>query len=119
MNRYTGDPGMVLSHLAAAMILLGLFVTALFRQEGLVELKESEPRCSFTDSSGSDRFLGFSLRLDHYGAGPYAAGDRSSSISIVDNGDVVMRESLEAGKPLAYGRYVLYQADLAPGIGIA
>jgi cytochrome c biogenesis protein len=112
---------MIISHLAVVLILCGAVATALFREDGSVEFKEGEARQFFRDASGTDRKLGFTVRLDNFSIDKYEnenwkgsiKGFRSS-ISVIEYGKVTLSRGIEVNRPLRYKRYVLYQSGYNP-----
>lgn len=108
--------GPYLVHLSILIVLLGATIDALFGFRGYVNLPEKGVVDSFQLQNGKDwRKLGFSLRCDDFEASYYEGGHRpknyKSQLTVIENGQEVMRKTLMVNRPLVYKGIHIYQSS--------
>src|SRR5579863_6292215 len=101
-------------HASLLLILLGGNIDALFGWRAFLTLSRGEQSSQVKPQNGSARELPFAVRCDGAGQENYADGSPKrwwSDLSVLKNGQVVLRKQIVVNEPLVYGGVRFYQAS--------
>ncbi|MFZ0758431.1 MAG: cytochrome c biogenesis protein ResB [Candidatus Sulfotelmatobacter sp.] len=104
-------------HASLLLILLGGNIDALFGWRAFVTLTRGQQSRQVQPQNGSLRNLHFSIRCDGAGQENYADGTPKrwwSDLTVLKNGNVVLRKQIVVNDPLVYGGIRFYQASYGP-----
>lgn len=112
---------MLICHLAVLIILCGAAITALYKKVGSLDFSINQVRSGYRNAAGTYNRLGFDVKLDDFTIDNYEKKNWKglikgfkSTVSIMENGRVTLRENIEVNRPLSYGGYTFYQAGYNP-----
>jgi cytochrome c biogenesis protein len=101
-------------HASLLLILLGGNIDALFGWRAFLTLSRGEQSSQVKPQNGSARELPFAVRCDGAGQENYADGSPKrwwSDLSVLKNGQIVLRKQIVVNEPLVYGGVRFYQAS--------
>jgi cytochrome c biogenesis protein len=101
-------------HASLLLILLGGNIDALFGWRAFVTLTRGQQSSQVTPQHATPRNLPFAIRCDGAGQENYADGTPKrwwSDLSIIKDGQVVLRKQIVVNDPLIYGGVRFYQAS--------
>ncbi len=101
-------------HLSLLLIFLGGIVDALCGWRAFMTLGKGEQSNQVQPQNGKPRNLAFAVRCDSAGRENYADGSPKkwwSNLSVVENGQVILRKQIVVNEPLVYGGVRFYQAS--------
>jgi len=101
-------------HASLLLIFLGGIIDALYGWRGFVTLTRGQQSSEVQPQAGSPRDLPFAVRCDGAGQENYADGSPKrwwSDLSVLKNGQVVLRKQIVVNDPLVYGGVRFYQAS--------
>ncbi len=101
-------------HASLLLIFLGGIVDALYGWRGFVTLTRGQQSSQVVPQNGSARNLSFAVRCDAAGQDNYADGSPKkwwSDLSVLKDGQVVLRKQIVVNEPLVYGGVRFYQAS--------
>ena len=104
-------------HASLLLILLGGNIDALFGWRGFLTLTRGEQSNQVKPQNASAVTLPFAVRCDGAGQENYADGSPKrwwSDLSVVKDGQVVLRKQIVVNDPLVYGGVRFYQASYGP-----
>jgi len=107
--------GIYVTHFSILLILLGAVIGVFFGFKGHLNLPEG----SLSDAAYSDRNkvkpLGFDIRCDNFDVEFYGESDMpkeyKSWLTVIKNGNVVMKKSITVNDPLTYEGITFYQSN--------
>jgi len=115
--------GVYITHFSILIILIGAIIGIFFGFKGFLNLPEGEVSNVAFTRNGHERPLGFSIRCDDFSVDFYGNSDMpkeySSVLTVIDNGQEVMRKRIEVNEPLKYKGITFYQSSygIVPGSG--
>lgn len=115
--------GVYITHLSILIILAGAIIGIFFGFKGFLNLPEGEISDVAFTRNGHERHLGFSIRCDDFNVDFYGNSDMpkeySSILTVIDNGQEVIRKRIEVNVPLKYKGITFYQSSygIVPGSG--
>ncbi len=101
-------------HASLLLIFLGGIADALFGWRGFVTLTRGQQTSQVDPQKGSRRILPFTVRCDGAGQENYADGSPKrwwSDLSILKDGQVILRKQIVVNDPLVYNGIRFYQAS--------
>ena len=104
-------------HASLLLIFFGGIVDALYGWRAYVSLTRGEQSSQVQPQNGSKRNLPFAIRCDGAGQENYADGTPKrwwSDLSVVEDGNVVLRKQIVVNDPLVYRGVRFYQASYGP-----
>ncbi len=112
-NRFS-EMAVYIVHASLLLIFLGGIVDALYGWRGFVTLTRGQQSSEVVPQNGAKRNLPFAVRCDGAGQENYADGSPKrwwSDLSVVKDGQVVLRKQIVVNDPLVYGGARFYQAS--------
>lgn len=115
--------GVYITHFSILIILAGAIIGIFFGFKGFLNLPEGEVYNVAFTRNGQERPLGFSVRCDDFDVDFYGNSDMpkeySSILTVIDNGQEVLRKRIEVNEPLKYKGITFYQSSygIVPGSG--
>ncbi len=115
--------GVYITHLSIIIILAGAIIGIFFGFKGYLNLPEGEVSSVAFTRNGHERPLGFGIRCDDFNVDFYGNSDMpkeySSILTVVDNGQEVLKKKIEVNEPLKYKGITFYQSSygIVPGSG--
>ena len=108
--------GVYVTHFSILVILLGAVTGSYFGFNGHLNLPEGTASdAAYSDKNNEPKPLGFAIRCDNFDVEFYGKSDMpkeyKSWLSIIKNGNVVMRKSITVNDPLTYEGMTFYQAN--------
>jgi len=104
-------------HASLLLIFLGGIVDALYGWRGFVTLTRGQQSSQVQPQNGRTRNLPFAVRCDGAGQENYTDGSPKrwwSDLSVLKNGQVILRKQIVVNDPLVYGGVRFYQASYGP-----
>ncbi len=101
-------------HASLLLIFLGGIVDALYGWRGFIMLTRGQESSQVQPQTGSPRSLPFAVRCDSAGQENYADGSPKrwwSDLSVVKDGQVILRKQIVVNDPLVYRGVRFYQAS--------
>jgi cytochrome c biogenesis protein len=110
-----GRLGVYITHLSIVIIMIGGMIGAIWGFRGFINLPEG----SSTDEvvlrgGGAPYKMGFKIRCDKFSLGYYPNGmvkEYRSDVTIIDNGQEVMKFAMKVNHPLKYKDLTFYQSS--------
>lgn len=115
--------GVYITHFSILIILLGAIIGIFFGFKGFLNLPEGEVSNVAFTRNGQERPLGFNIRCDDFNVDFYGNSDMpkeySSILTVIDNGQEVLKKRIEVNEPLKYKGITFYQSSygIVPGSG--
>jgi cytochrome c biogenesis protein len=112
-NRFS-EMAVYIVHASLLLIFLGGIVDALYGWRGFVTLTRGQQSSEVVPQNGAKRNLPFAVRCDGAGQENYADGSPKkwwSDLSVVKDGQVILRKQIVVNDPLVYGGIRFYQAS--------
>ena len=112
-NRFS-EMAVYIVHASLLLIFLGGIVDALYGWRGFVTLTRGQQASQLEPQTGIKRNLPFAVRCDGAGQENYADGTPKrwwSDLSVLKNGQVMLRKQIVVNDPLVYGGVRFYQAS--------
>lgn len=115
--------GVYITHLSILIILFGAIIGIFFGFKGFLNLPEGEVSNVAFTRNGHERPLGFNIRCDDFSVDFYGNSDMpkeySSILTVIDNGQEVLKKRIEVNEPLKYKGVTFYQSSygIVPGSG--
>jgi cytochrome c biogenesis protein len=107
--------GVYIVHLSILVIFVGAIIGTLFGSKGSLMLREKAQAPFFYEFASSERVpLGFDVRCDDFTLTYYDTGapkEFRSELTVIDNGQEVLKKSIVVNDPLDYKGYTFYQAS--------
>ncbi len=107
--------GVYITHLSILIILAGAIIGSFFGFNGYLPLQEGETSSFAYRDRNLKEPLGFQIRCDNFEVDFYGGSnmpkDYTSWLSIIKNGKVVKRKSIEVNDPLKYEGITFYQSN--------
>jgi cytochrome c biogenesis protein len=104
-------------HLSLVIIILGGMISALFGFEGRLLVEEGSQQSEVSRKDGNITLRGelpFALKLDSFEYQRFPDGrpkDWVSTLSVIEDGQVVLTKKIEVNDPLFYDNYNFYQSS--------
>lgn len=115
--------GVYITHFSILIILIGAIIGIFFGFKGFLNLPEGEVSDVAFTMNGQEISLGFHIRCDDFNVDFYGNSDMpkeySSILTVIDNGQEVMKKRIEVNDPLKYKGITFYQSSygIVPGSG--
>lgn len=115
--------GVYITHFSILIILIGAIIGIFFGFKGFLNLPEGEVSDVAFTRNGQEISLGFHIRCDDFNVDFYGNSDMpkeySSILTVIDNGQEVMKKRIEVNDPLKYKGITFYQSSygIVPGSG--
>ncbi len=107
--------GVYVTHLSIILILLGALIGMWFGFNGGLNLPEGATSSVAYTGNGGSVPLGFAIRCDDFEASFYDNSDSpkayKSLLTVIDNGQEVMKKQIDVNNPLKYKGITFYQAS--------
>jgi cytochrome c biogenesis protein len=107
--------GVYVVHLSVVLLLVGGLIGSIFGFDGFVTIPEGESVQQIRlRSSGEPLTLGFSIRCDDFSVSFYESGapkEFRSSLTILENGQPVLKKDIIVNDPLRYGGISIFQSS--------
>lgn len=115
--------GVYITHFSILIILIGAIIGIFFGFKGFLNLPEGEVSDVAFTRNGQEISLGFHIRCDDFNVDFYGNSDMpkeySSILTVIDNGQEVMKKRIKVNEPLKYKGITFYQSSygIVPGSG--
>lgn len=115
--------GVYITHFSILIILAGAVIGIFFGFKGFLNLPEGEVSNVAFTRNGHEVPLGFNIRCDDFNVDFYGNSDMpkeySSILTVIDNGQEVLKKRIEVNVPLKYKGITFYQSSygIVPGSG--
>jgi cytochrome c biogenesis protein len=107
--------GPVITHLSFLLILAGAVVGSMFGFATDVNVAEGTSVSSVRLASGRSMPLGFEVRCDEFEVSYYPnsrqPSDYRSDLTVLENGQEIVKKTIRVNDPLSYGRLRFYQSS--------
>jgi cytochrome c biogenesis protein len=107
--------GVYIVHVSILVIFVGAIIGTLFGAKGSVMIRETTTTPYYYGfGSGERKPLGFDLRVDKFSLTYYDTGtpkEYRSDLTVVDNGQEVLKKSIVVNDPLQYKGFTFYQSS--------
>ncbi|KJU87703.1 ResB-like protein, partial [Candidatus Magnetobacterium bavaricum] len=102
-------------HLSIIVILLGAVIGIQFGFRGFMKIDEGQTTDKVFSRKGGENHLGFSLRCDDFTVQFYGDTDTPKTylswLTIIENGQEILKTSIEVNRPMSYKGYTFYQSS--------
>jgi len=107
--------GVYIVHLSILIIFTGAIIGTFFGSKGSLMLREKSQVPYFYEFASSEKVpLGFDIRCDNFTLTYYDSGapkEFRSDLTVIENGQEVLKKSIVVNDPLDYKGYTFYQAS--------
>ena len=107
--------GVYVVHVSILVIFAGAIIGSLFGSKGSIMINEKNSSPYYYERGSSERIpLGFDLRVDNFYLSYYDTGspkEYRSDLTVLENGQEVLKKSIVVNDPLTYKGYTFYQAS--------